>query len=347
MRVYPSNPNTSDTCSQPTRIRKVLFRPYDLMPRMKKPGSGLVRVSAPWLVWARQSPAAGAEQGRGELDRAAGGVALVDLELAVELVVADEAGQGEDAVDLDLLGSGAVAQSRPAILPFGRESSSIGRARAGRRRPARRRRPAPRPRRRGEPARAAGRPRASPSPARGCAAPRSPGCPEPRGPAPPGRATAVCAEWPAPARRTVLPAQSGASPRRSGTWRRISRAERPLAGAGMPPSPRLFGWLQVPVASMTTSARSVRLPAFGVGDEQPEGAPPALRGGDLLVLEQPLAADRQHPGAEAEVGSDRRQRRDAIEQPLGQLAAGGALGSRGERRRRAGACAARRSGPRG
>src|SRR3954454_8064100 len=52
-----SSPMTSLTCSQPIRIRNCELRPYDFAPRMKKPGSGLVSVSGPWLCCSRQSPA--------------------------------------------------------------------------------------------------------------------------------------------------------------------------------------------------------------------------------------------------------------------------------------------------
>ena len=76
---------------------------------MKKPGSGLRSVSGPCATVGEAVAAGLAEQGGGEVHRAARRVALVDLQLAVEPVIADAAVEREDAVDLDLLAR-AVAQ---------------------------------------------------------------------------------------------------------------------------------------------------------------------------------------------------------------------------------------------
>ncbi len=77
--------------------------------------------------------------------------------------------------------------------------------------------------------------------------------------------TAVCAEWPAPARSTVLPAQSAFL----GEIRDVApdflakTSARREPGCHHPQG--VLGWPQVPVASMTTSAVSVHsLPLFSV-----------------------------------------------------------------------------------
>ena len=89
-------------------------------------------------------------------------------------------------------------------------------------------------------ARAADRRRGCPSRAAGCAAPRSRCVPGAWRASSARSRTAVCAEWPAPASSTVLPAHSPS--RRSRGCRARSLLERRSPGAGMPPSPRVFGF---------------------------------------------------------------------------------------------------------
>ena len=106
--------------------------------------------------------------------------------------------------------------------------------------------------------------------------------------------TAVCAEWPAPASRMVLPAQSPASRGEVGDVAPDLAREGALSpGAGMPPSPRRVG-IAVGAGGVDHHVRSLGpLAAGAVREEEAEGAAAALGRGDLLVLEQPLAADGQ------------------------------------------------------
>ena len=184
-------------------------------------------------VWARQSPPAGAEERRRELHRAAGGVALVHLELAVERCVADGAGEREDAVDRHLLGAVAVAQGD---LRTGRPAARSPRRRRragaldGGRGAARRARAAS-----AASARALGQRvvrRRCPSRARGVAQrPDHARARRSRASAARSRA-AVCAEWPAPASRIVRAGPVSASAREVG-----DAARDPLRRARARPAP--------------------------------------------------------------------------------------------------------------
>ena len=128
-------------------------------------------------------------------------------------------------------------------------------------------------------ARGAGSPSWVPQPGSAVArAPRSPGCPGPPAPDRRGARTAVCAEWPAPARRTVLPAQSARSrgevgdvapdlPRERALARRRDAAVAQAVGVA-----RRCRWRRSPRRPC-----SVALAAGLVGEQEAEGAPAALR----------------------------------------------------------------------
>ena len=143
--------------------------------------------------------------------------------------------------------------------------------------------------------------------------PDRPASPAPSAPAPPARGPPSA---PSGRRRrggSVLPAQSFRSAAKSGMSRRISLAERALArrgdaavaqGVGVPPG----------AGGVDHHVRLFRpLPPRAVGEEDAEGVPAAFGGRDLLVLEEPLAADAEHAGAEPQVRRDLRQRRQRLE----------------------------------
>ena len=104
--------------------------------------------------------------------------------------------------------------------------------------------------------------------------------------------------------------------------------------AAMPPSPSRLGLPYVPVASSTTSAWAIASRPSALSTSRRNGRRARRALADRLVLEQPLAADRQHAGRAADAPAQGGQRGDRLEQlarrcssPVGSAAPRGASGS--------------------
>jgi len=266
----------------------------------------------------------------------------MDLELAIEIVVADIAGERKDAVHKNFFAAGAVAQYdlqlpvRPGNF-FDRDPAPglDGRRGAGGQGRSVRGEPGSR------------RQRIS------CVAP-----PGRRGgterPDDAGAGSVLCQRGEVACRGLRRVAGAGEEDRLAGPVRRLPGEvgdrppDRPVlsrrgafAGCRDAAVAEVVG-VAVGAGGVDDDRRVLRaLAAVRSGDDEAERPAAPLGGRDLFMLEQALAADRHYAGAEAQVGSDGRQGGEGGEKLFDQLATGRAFGG-GRRRGRQVAAHARR-----